>query len=1123
MALFIAPLFESIKKELLNYLITTLSRRAFYLKNRDCRWRILVFLFCYCLPFSIHCAATLPYYVDLWPQGVGLHLDFDDEQYGNFCTVRKTTPWITIVPFRMNFLFSDTRCRSVDRSKLGFFVRKKEIKGTAETGAHRVLLVDFELINAGRSSANPARTASTVAANYPVAQASVSSSTTLSVTSDPTANYSSVVDGVDPLKQRALALQRELLARTAVFRTGSGRNDANGFCDIFLTEPQPSDRAEEHNLYGALYRHGGEVTEVLTLRNSRDDISTSGGASADVLNLDTYKSTTSTSDGQAKIIPVFVQVVSAGGASSPAATRGGTSTSTVIFISAYNSHAVGSTSSRNTTKNATSVVLEQADDPAGEAAAMSSTGAGAANATSMFLQTVNHTALRPFVHPDFSLLVQVTTRANDTALLTNLTERATSHSKNSSSSVDAEQWLQRQIEILEFVLAVAHENVDHEASTTSSSSTTTVEASRTSTAYASTSTRRGRTELELQKISLVLSSTKFQRATFIKVSCNHSPFQHFTQPFYHYRNVDADPTDTPIGQAHDGTTAGATRTGTGETSGAPSPSSTSSGGTIPTYNHLPILILVIDAIGRAEFVRKFPKSFEFLKKMQMEQTESGTSTSPSTNTAGRNLQDQEPPTYHLFDFVRHQASGFATYQNVVGMFYGSTAYNLEQCPVFWSHSANSSVVISSQMNETDWIRKRILLPDFDKDAGKTETVSLLPSSKSRTLHRQVRKRFKADLGGANVFEITSPFGTEPELWDRENPYDILSGGVYSATIRCLQDRFSHQFQLDTAKYERDDVVLAEQRASGPEDDPRPEESEQEEKGFSFDQLILEELKARRSTSRALPLLASAWSGSSSSTSSTQESEDKISPKPPRQTRRRPAVSIHWFLEAHEVTRAVVETMDEHLLRYLQTIFGDGGGTRRSSVANSTAIFLLSDHGNHLGAYPAVFDNGFVEMSNPLLLMSLPRWYNVLTTTSKSTGDGASKNSSFTMQSLLRRLRQHYTTHFDLYETFVDIVRTPIWKQGVLDWKLQRGISLSAEEDLLPATELTTPPLELRCSAFGRSFFRQAASLSTDLSGGAGAGDQFLKRLNQIRFGGATGTHVMGILTGNKVVEKLLQL
>ncbi len=94
---------------------------------------------------------------------------------------------------------------------------------------------------------------------------------------------------------------------------------------------------------------------------------------------------------------------------------------------------------------------------------------------------------------------------------------ATSLSNN--SSVDAEQWLQRQIEMLEFVLAVANEkeNVDHEASTTSSSTTTSVGA-RTNTAYASTSTRRGRTELELQKISLVLSSTKFQRATFIKVS-----------------------------------------------------------------------------------------------------------------------------------------------------------------------------------------------------------------------------------------------------------------------------------------------------------------------------------------------------------------------------------------------------------------------------------------------------------------------------------------------------------------------------------------------------------------------------------------------------------------------------
>ncbi len=107
-----------------------------------------------------------------------------------------------------------------------------------------------------------------------------------------------------------------------------------------------------------------------------------------------------------------------------------------VFLSAY-SHAVGSTSSRKNTTDVTSVVSGQADDyPSGDVAAMNFSTEASINATSMFLLTVvNHTALRPFVHPDFSLLVQVTTRANDTALTKNLTEATMGVSRSKSSEL----------------------------------------------------------------------------------------------------------------------------------------------------------------------------------------------------------------------------------------------------------------------------------------------------------------------------------------------------------------------------------------------------------------------------------------------------------------------------------------------------------------------------------------------------------------------------------------------------------------------------------------------------------------------------------------------------------------
>ena len=67
--------------------------------------------------------------------------------------------------------------------------------------------------------------------------------------------------------------------------------------------------------------------------------------------------------------------------------------------------------------------------------------------------------------------------------------------------------------------------------------------------------------------------------------------------------------------------------------------------------------------------------------------------------------------------------------------------------------------------------------------------------------------------------------------------------------------------------------------------------------------------------------------------------------------------------------------------------------------NRTALLLLADHGLHLGLYPFSAANGWVEMSNPLAVLTLPRW-----------------STTAAQRDALRANEQRVTTHQDTYET-----------------------------------------------------------------------------------------------------------
>ncbi|CAD7922372.1 unnamed protein product [Amoebophrya sp. A25] len=472
------------------------------------------------------------------------------------------------------------------------------------------------------------------------------------------------------------------------------------------------------------------------------------------------------------------------------------------------------------------------------------------------------------------------------------------------------------------------------------------------------------------------------------------------------------------------------------------------------YDHIPIVMIVIDAIGRAEAMRKLPETFAQLKAME-----------------NRTLQQRgERSNYTLFDFVRHHSTGFATYQNVIGMLYGSPHDSHNTCPIFWRHSPGPKFV-SPQMNETDWTRKRQdvfaqrrIIPDDnrhnDADDSSTSTstdsdgrapgpVSTSLSVSSWTPLRRygsAAEKFPAwmmDDWGPNVHEMLAPW-VEPELWDPDNPFDILNGGPYSATIRCLGGRFSHDYQLDSAA-------------------PRMVRSSSRN-----------HVRDRRSGEE---------SGASSSLC--------CDTSPSANTVVRPAVSLHWFLEAHEATRAVVETVDRGLARFLRRI---------EPSLDDTILIIASDHGNHLGAYPFLFDNGYVEMSNSMFLLSAPNWLldtaPVETASSSSYGVDADERKSQlqTIRDALERSQQELTTHYDIYETLVDLVKLDA-KAGRKKMeecnKMLRNTSNTHDHNGDPDSSSTqihsndVPPFvlptEQRCSKHGRSLLRAIVGAQGDRS------------------------------------------
>lgn len=161
--------------------------------------------------------------------------------------------------------------------------------------------------------------------------------------------------------------------------------------------------------------------------------------------------------------------------------------------------------------------------------------------------------------------------------------------------------------------------------------------------------------------------------------------------------------------------------------------------------------------------------------------------------------------------------------------------------------------------------------------------------------------------GSNVHEVLKIWA-EPDLLDRDEPFGILNGGPFSAVVRCLKGRLAHRYQMD---------MIGRKKKDGSKEARTPD--------------------VNRIIAPACNLTQTTDQDSDSNSNSTRFSL----PHPISSPETYPAVSNFWFLEAHEATRGVVDSLDPDLA----SLFLD---LESSGTLEEAAVVLLSDHGNHLG-------------------------------------------------------------------------------------------------------------------------------------------------------------------------------
>ncbi|KAJ2524374.1 hypothetical protein GGI11_000864 [Coemansia sp. RSA 2049] len=110
---------------------------------------------------------------------------------------------------------------------------------------------------------------------------------------------------------------------------------------------------------------------------------------------------------------------------------------------------------------------------------------------------------------------------------------------------------------------------------------------------------------------------------------------------------------------------------------------------------------------------------------------------------------------------------------------------------------------------------------------------------------------------------------------------------------------------------------------------------------------------------------------------------------------RPYMLMLNLMEGHEGTGEVLRTLDSRLSAFLADM-------RDSGELEDTALFLLSDHGLHMGLNFAFLNSGQIEHKNPFFAMVLPQWLRT------DLGHMAEQGLLANEQRLTTPLETHYT-------------------------------------------------------------------------------------------------------------------
>ncbi|KAI8320354.1 DUF229-domain-containing protein [Martensiomyces pterosporus] len=111
--------------------------------------------------------------------------------------------------------------------------------------------------------------------------------------------------------------------------------------------------------------------------------------------------------------------------------------------------------------------------------------------------------------------------------------------------------------------------------------------------------------------------------------------------------------------------------------------------------------------------------------------------------------------------------------------------------------------------------------------------------------------------------------------------------------------------------------------------------------------------------------------------------------------RKPYMLMLNLMEGHEGTGEVLRTLDSRLSEFLVDL-------RESGELEDTVLFLLSDHGLHMGLNFAFLNSGQIEHKNPFYAMVLPQW--LRSHVDKSANGGLLVNE----QRLTTPMETHYT-------------------------------------------------------------------------------------------------------------------